>query len=165
MTYSLIRTRTYQGVINVGFSENLAYFVFLLPPCSDFPFCLIIDDTHDSQKTKDITTVHPVSAPSSNTAIPKNESKTGKSIKKQTSVNISKSLLIAWPMILSKKHQVREHVLIHRSSHRSYSIKKVVFKNFVKFRGKHLCQSLFFNKVAGDCFCIQSQWDALVKIL
>ena len=27
--------------------------------------------------------------------------------------------------------------------------KKGVFRNFAKFRGKHLCQSLFFNKVAG----------------
>ena len=27
--------------------------------------------------------------------------------------------------------------------------KKGVLKNFVKFTGKHLCQSLFFNKVAG----------------
>ena len=52
--------------------------------------------------------------------------------------------------------------------------KKGVLKNFTKFTGKHLCQSLFFNKVAeyrcfpvkifqntffyrtppGDCFCI-----------
>ena len=28
------------------------------------------------------------------------------------------------------------------------SVKKV-FRNFTKFTGKHLCQSLFFNKVAG----------------
>ena len=27
--------------------------------------------------------------------------------------------------------------------------KKSVLKNFTKFTGKHLCQSLFFNKVAG----------------
>ena len=27
--------------------------------------------------------------------------------------------------------------------------KKGVLKNFAKFKGKHLCQSLFFNKVAG----------------
>ena len=26
---------------------------------------------------------------------------------------------------------------------------KGVLKNFVQFTGKHLCQSLFFNKVAG----------------
>ena len=35
------------------------------------------------------------------------------------------------------------------SSHRMFSIKKVVLRNFSKFTGKHLCQSLFFNKAAG----------------
>ena len=29
------------------------------------------------------------------------------------------------------------------------SVKKGVLRNFAKFTGKHLCQSLFFNKVAG----------------
>ena len=29
------------------------------------------------------------------------------------------------------------------------SIKRGVIKNFTKFTGKHQCQSLFFNKVAG----------------
>ena len=29
------------------------------------------------------------------------------------------------------------------------SVKKGVLRNFTKFTGKHLCQSLFFNKVAG----------------
>ena len=28
------------------------------------------------------------------------------------------------------------------------SVRKCVFRNFAKFTGKHLCQSLFFNKVA-----------------
>ena len=28
------------------------------------------------------------------------------------------------------------------------SVKKSVLRNFAKFTGKHLCQSLFFNKVA-----------------
>ena len=46
------------------------------------------------------------------------------------------------------------HTLFHfsyysRSSHRKCSIRKCVLRNFIKFRGKHLCQSLFFNKVAG----------------
>ena len=36
-----------------------------------------------------------------------------------------------------------------RSSHQRCSIKKSVLRNFVKFTGKHLCQSLFFDKVAG----------------
>ena len=55
-----------------------------------------------------------------------------------------------------------------RSSHRGCSVKKGVLRNFAKFTGKHLCQSLFFNKVAGrlqehlfyrtppdDCFCME----------
>ena len=35
-----------------------------------------------------------------------------------------------------------------RSSHRRCSVTKDVRKNFAKFTGKPLCQSLFFNKVA-----------------
>ena len=35
-----------------------------------------------------------------------------------------------------------------RSSHRGCSVKTNVLRNFAKFTGKHLCQSLFFNKVA-----------------
>ena len=49
---------------------------------------------------------------------------------------------------------------LYRSSRQSCSMKKCVLRNFTKFTGKHLCQSLFFNKVAGlrlfsflqDCF-------------
>ena len=36
-----------------------------------------------------------------------------------------------------------------RSSHLEVFCKKGVLRNFAKFIGKHLCQSLFFNKVAG----------------
>ena len=36
-----------------------------------------------------------------------------------------------------------------RSSYRRCSVKKGVLRNFAKFTGKHLCQSLLFNKVAG----------------
>ena len=35
-----------------------------------------------------------------------------------------------------------------RSSHRRCSVEKGVLKSFTKFTGKHLCQSLFFNKIA-----------------
>ena len=38
--------------------------------------------------------------------------------------------------------------LIDRSSRRKCSVRKGVLSNFTKFTGKHLCQSLFFNKVA-----------------
>ena len=37
---------------------------------------------------------------------------------------------------------------IFRSSRPEVFCKKRVLRNFAKFRGKHLCQSLFFNKVA-----------------
>ena len=35
----------------------------------------------------------------------------------------------------------------NRRNHRRSSVKIGVLKNFTKFTGKHLCQSLFFNKV------------------
>ena len=38
---------------------------------------------------------------------------------------------------------------LYRSSHRRCSVKRDVLKNFTKFTGIHLCQSLFFNKVTG----------------
>ena len=37
----------------------------------------------------------------------------------------------------------------YRSSHPEVFCKKGVLKDFTKFTEKHLCQSLFFNKVAG----------------
>ena len=43
-------------------------------------------------------------------------------------------------------------MFIFRSSHRMCSIKKGILRNFSKFTGKHLCQSLFFNKVAACHF-------------
>ena len=36
-----------------------------------------------------------------------------------------------------------------RNSHQRCSARKVVLRKFAKFTGKHLCQSIFFNKVAG----------------
>ena len=36
-----------------------------------------------------------------------------------------------------------------RSSHQEVFCEKGVLRNFTKFTGKHLCQSLFFNKVEG----------------
>ena len=38
---------------------------------------------------------------------------------------------------------------VYRSSHRRCFIKKAFLKNFEILTGKHLCWSLFFNKVAG----------------
>ena len=36
-----------------------------------------------------------------------------------------------------------------KSRYQRFSVRKVFLRNFTKFTGKHLCQSLFFNKVAG----------------
>ena len=35
--------------------------------------------------------------------------------------------------------------VINQSSHQRCSLRKGVLRNFAKFTGKHLCQSLFFN--------------------
>ena len=40
-----------------------------------------------------------------------------------------------------------------RSNHRRCSMREGVLRNFAKFTEKHLFQSLFFNKVAGQEFC------------
>ena len=45
--------------------------------------------------------------------------------------------------------QYQELKPINKSSHQRYSMKKGVLRNFTKFIGKHLCQSLIFNKVGG----------------
>ena len=38
---------------------------------------------------------------------------------------------------------------MHSRSHPQVFCEKGALRNFAKFTGKHLCQSLFFNKVAG----------------
>ena len=53
--------------------------------------------------------------------------------------------IIRKPMVFVKS----ESSMIHsRRSHHRCSVRKGV-RNFTKFTGKHLCRSLFFNKVAG----------------
>ena len=37
------------------------------------------------------------------------------------------------------------------------SVKKSVLKNFAKFTGKQLCQSLFFNKLPGGTKCLKQK--------
>ena len=46
------------------------------------------------------------------------------------------------------KAQGHDDVSISRCSHQRCSIKEGVLRNYIKFTGKHLCQSLFLNKVA-----------------
>ena len=74
------------------------------------------------------------------------------------------SLCFTTNVFLSKNYktlgQLRLHLLFQkqppevffekrRSSRPKVFCKKCVLKNFAKFTGKHLCQSLLFNKVAG----------------
>ena len=47
-------------------------------------------------------------------------------------------------------------VVSFRSSRPEVLYKKGVLRNFAKFTGKHLCQSLFFNKVAGQASTLYS---------
>ena len=47
------------------------------------------------------------------------------------------------------KSKDKDDITTNRSSHWRRSVKNGVLRNFVKFTGKHLCQSLFFHKVAG----------------
>ena len=42
-----------------------------------------------------------------------------------------------------------EYFSYSQNNHRRCSVKKGVLRNFAKYTGKHLCQSLLFNKVAG----------------
>ena len=53
--------------------------------------------------------------------------------------------------INDKLRKVREldNTMLRYISSRQVFCKKDVFRNFAKFTGQHLCQSLFFNKVAG----------------
>ena len=43
----------------------------------------------------------------------------------------------------------------YKSSRPEVFYKKGVLENFAKFTGKHLCQSLFFSKVAGVGLSLQ----------
>ena len=45
-------------------------------------------------------------------------------------------------------HNIEHYFTKFRSSHQRCSVRKGGLRNFTKFTGKHLRQSLFFNKVA-----------------
>ena len=51
--------------------------------------------------------------------------------------------------IKKKTIEIILRLLKYRSSHQRCSVRKGVLRNFAKFTGKDLCQSHFFNKVAG----------------
>ena len=50
-----------------------------------------------------------------------------------------------------------EQNIKERSNHQRCSIKQGVLRNFTKFTGKELCQSLFINKVAEACNFIKKE--------
>ena len=47
--------------------------------------------------------------------------------------------------------------VLSRSSRPEVFCEKGVFRNFAKFTGKHLCQSLFFNKAAGPATLLKKR--------
>ena len=56
---------------------------------------------------------------------------------------------IAYINLAETKEIINQQNHIYRSSHQRWSVRRSVFTNFTKFTGKHMCQSLFLNKVAG----------------
>ena len=55
------------------------------------------------------------------------------------------------------------HQRVLESSHQRCSVKKGVLRNFAKLTGKHLCQSLFLNKVTGAA-CNFIKKDTLAQV-
>ena len=59
-------------------------------------------------------------------------------------------VLITFLLGLNRKNiACLSQIKLCRSSHWRCSVRKGILRNFAKFTGKHLCQSLFFNKVIG----------------
>ena len=59
-------------------------------------------------------------------------------------------VLITFVLGLNQKNVAcLSQIKLCRSSHWRFSVRKGILRNFAKFIGKHLCQSLFFNKVIG----------------
>ena len=51
---------------------------------------------------------------------------------------------------MARRRESRWAAWKEKCSHQKCSVGKGVLRNFSKFTGKHLCQSLFYNKAAGD---------------
>ena len=65
------------------------------------------------------------------------------------SMMTSKILKLVNSSETQKSEYLVNEILLFQKQPPEVSYKKDVLKNFAKFTGKHLCQSLFFNKVAG----------------
>ena len=68
---------------------------------------------------------------------------------KVTLVKMRYQILIFESLLGLNQKQSLEILTVVRSSHQRCSVTNGVLRNFAKFTGKHLCQSLFFNKDAG----------------
>ena len=71
-------------------------------------------------------------------------------------------LIAIWQMfskflIFYKLFHERFKRVKYRSSHPDVVCRKFLPRNFAKSTEKHLCQSLFLNKFAGPCNCIQKE--------
>ena len=71
------------------------------------------------------------------------------SVRERKQTNKKKKKQIRIFLKSSKALIVRTNKRNYRSSRPDLFCKKIVLRNFGKFTGKHLCKSLFFNKVAG----------------
>ena len=59
------------------------------------------------------------------------------------------SISISWGLVTSLRLSLQSLLIIAEAASRRCSVKKDVLRNFSKFKGKHLYQSHFLNKVAG----------------
>ena len=66
-----------------------------------------------------------------------------------TSKYYNKQQWRVWTRLDLERVQSKYFFKTYRSSHPKVFCKKGVVRNFTKFTGKHLCQSLYFKKVAG----------------
>ena len=80
-----------------------------------------------------------------NTSIVKNLS-VGEFWRFMVTLTLLNEILSAWYTVVSC---IKELMMINRSSRPKVFCEKGVLRNFVKFTGKYLCQSLFFNKASG----------------
>ena len=76
---------------------------------------------------------------------------------------ITGTLLVCFVNYENAKHECFKYLLTLKSNHRRCSTKKDVFKNFAKFAWKHLCQSLYFNKIVG--LNLQHSKETLAQVL
>ena len=70
--------------------------------------------------------------------------------------------MAVWVHVLFTFNVFIRFCFLYTSSRPEVFCKKGVLRNFAKFTGKHFCQGLFFNKVAGSCNFFKKETLALV---